>query len=121
MEYFYSEQKQRLKFLNEDLVYFEDFLCQMNDAFLKDEHIVYNLDELLASPENTSLYFNFLSNLEKLLAYERKDAFASHAEKRDYPDYTEWDIFAMYEYKRLSAEEDDNENVRLEAHRPILL
>jgi hypothetical protein len=37
MEYFYSEQKQRLKFLNEDLVYFEDFLCQMNDAFHKDE------------------------------------------------------------------------------------
>lgn len=84
----------------------------MNDAFLKDENIVYSLDELLASPENASLFFNFLSNLEKLLAYERKDAFASHAEKRDYPDYTEWDIFAMYEYKRLSAEEDDNENVR---------
>lgn len=27
MEYFFNEQKQRLNYLNEDIVYFEDFLC----------------------------------------------------------------------------------------------
>jgi hypothetical protein len=48
MEYFYTEQKQRLKFLNEDLVYFEDFLCQMNDAFKKEDNIVYSLEDMIA-------------------------------------------------------------------------
>jgi len=111
MEYFYDEMKQRLKFLNEDLVFFEDFLCQMNDAFQKESSIIYTLPELMAQPQDASVFFNFLSNLEKLVAFERKDAFSVASEKSDYPDFTEWDRFAMYEYKRLSSEDDENEEV----------
>jgi serine/threonine-protein phosphatase 2A regulatory subunit B'' len=29
MEYFYEEQKQRLDYLNHEMVQFEDILCQM--------------------------------------------------------------------------------------------
>lgn len=75
MEYFYEDQKNRLRYLNEDLVHFEDFLCQMNDAFCKEENTVYTLQEFLREPEYASTFFNFMSNLEKLVAYERKDAF----------------------------------------------
>ena len=101
--------KQRLKFLNDLLVNFEDFLCQMNDAFKKEDNIVYTLAELQENPEYAATFFNFLTNLEKLISYEHKDVFRENKEKEDYPDYSEWDKFAMYEYKRLSEEDDDNE------------
>ena len=83
----------------------------MNDAFNKEENIVFSLEELLKEPEYASTFFDFLTNLEKLIAYERKDAFAAASEKTDFPDYTDWDKFAMYEYKRLSREDDGGEGV----------
>jgi serine/threonine-protein phosphatase 2A regulatory subunit B'' len=110
LDYFYSEQKQRLKFLNEDVVLFEDFLSQICDNFGKSDKIEFTLEELKSKPSNASTFFNFLTNLEKLLAYERKDPFSAAGEKNDYPDYTDWDKFAMYEYKRLSSEEDEDNN-----------
>lgn len=119
MSYFYQEQKQRLKFLNESLVYFEDFLCQMNDAFRKEENIVYTLEELLKKPELASVFFNFLTNLEKLISYEQKDLFRENSEKNEFPDYTEWDKFAMHEYRRLSSEDDDAENSDVLENNPL--
>ena len=82
----------------------------MNDAFKKENNIVYNLEELQARPEFAVVFFNFLTNLEKLLGYERKDLFRENTERNDFPDYNEWDKFAMHEYRRLSTEDDDNEN-----------
>lgn len=85
----------------------------MNDAFKKEEKIIYELNEFLDEPQYAQIFFNYLTNYEKLLIEERKDPFAAQGEKNDFPDYTEWDKFAMYEYKRLSSEEDENENVNL--------
>ena len=110
LDYFYSEQKQRLKFLNEDVVLFEDFLSQMCDIWGKNDNLNFTLEDLKSKPAYASTFFNFLTNLEKLLAFERKDPFSAAGEKNDYPDYTDWDKFAMYEYKRLSSEEDDGDN-----------
>lgn len=119
MNYFYQEQKQRLKFLNESLVYFEDFLCQMNDAFKKEDNIVYTLDELLQKPDFASTFFNFLTNLEKLIGYEQKDLFRENNERNDFPDYSDWDKFAMHEYRRLSSEDDDPENSDVLENNPL--
>ena len=83
----------------------------MCDVFHKPETPTFTLDELKSKPAYAAIFFNFLTNLEKLLAFERKDPFSAAGEKNDYPDYTDWDKFAMYEYKRLSSEEDDGDGV----------
>jgi len=96
--------------LNEDEVHFEDFLTQMCDNFNKNESVSFTLEELKKKPMITSIFFNFLTNLEKLLQFERKDPFSAAGERNDYPDFSDWDKFAMYEYKRLSSEEDEENN-----------
>ena len=83
----------------------------MCDNFNKNETVSFTLEELKKKPQNASTFFNFLTNLEKLLQYERKDPFSAAGERNDYPDFSDWDKFAMYEYKRLSSEEDEENNV----------
>ena len=82
----------------------------MCDIWGKNDNLNFTLEDLKSKPAYASTFFNFLTNLEKLLAFERKDPFSAAGEKNDYPDYTDWDKFAMYEYKRLSSEEDDGDN-----------
>lgn len=59
------------------------------------------------------MFFNFLTNLNKLVAYENRDPFAIRSEIVEYPDYSEWDRFAQGEYARLAREEENQENVKI--------
>ena len=88
----------------------------MNDAFKKEDCPVYMLSELQENPSYAATFFNFLTNLEKLIGYENKDVFKESKDREDYPDYSEWDKFAMYEYKRLSEEDDEEANDMLETN-----
>ena len=88
MQYFYEEQKQRLEFLNHEVVIFEDIVCQMYtllkksiwvifraDMFKPEKEIHYTLDLLKKNKDVAGVFFNILTNLNKFVAYEQRDPF----------------------------------------------
>ena len=47
------------------------------------------------------LFINFLTDLNKLLAFESRDAYEEKNEKTEHPEWTEWDRFVKPEYKKV--------------------
>merc|ERR1711990_41503 len=54
-------------------------------------------------------FFNTLFNLNKFLAFEQRDPFINKQETAD--DLTEWERFARAEYMRLTADEEEGEDL----------
>lgn len=115
MNYFYSEQQQRLDYLGQEVVLFEDVVCQMIDAFHVDKNKVeFKKEDLKSKRYHASIFFNSLTNLNKFVAYEQRDPFQARNENVEFPDYSDWDKFALVEYRRLAAEEENIDNVKHE-------
>jgi serine/threonine-protein phosphatase 2A regulatory subunit B'' len=94
LEHFFEEQSQRLAFLNNELVInFENIVCQMVDLLKPETGIQFTLDNFFKQRNECGIFFNILTNLNKLVAYEQRDAYAIRSEKVDHPDYTEWERF----------------------------
>jgi serine/threonine-protein phosphatase 2A regulatory subunit B'' len=110
MEYFYEEQVQRLESLNHEPILFTDLLCQMNDMIWPENEVNFTLDELLKYSSTVGIFFNWLCNLNKFIAYETRDLFAIKHQLNELPDYSEWDRFAKTEYERLAMEEENPED-----------
>ena len=71
----------------------------------------YTLDLLLQKKQQCYCFFNYFTNLNKLVSYEQRDPFAIRNELLEHPDFSDWDKFAQNEYQRLAAEEENPENV----------
>lgn len=113
MSSFYSEQQQRLDDLGQEVVKFEDLVCQLMDAFGKvGETVEFRRKEIKEKRQHAPVFFNSLTNLNKFIAFEQRDPFQARSEKVDFPDYSDWDKFALIEYRRLAAEEENIDNVR---------
>lgn len=54
-------------------------------------------------------FFNTLFNLNKFLAFEQRDPFINKQEQAD--ELTEWERFARAEYMRLTADEEEGEDL----------
>lgn len=82
-----------------------DLLKPDNDIFFKLKHFKEKLSQC-------GVFFNFLTNLNKLVAYEQRDPFAVKHELTEHPNYSDWDRFAQQEYLRLAMEEENQDNVK---------
>ena len=110
MEYFYVEQEKRLESYQNEVIKFNDVLCQMHDMIPPKKEYQWTLDDFLSNIEGTSLAFNALFNLRKFVDNEQKDPFSKTEIDKD-PNYTDWDRFAYYEYAKKMNDEggDDGE------------
>ncbi|KAL4480442.1 hypothetical protein ABPG74_020958 [Tetrahymena malaccensis] len=110
MNWFFEEQRQRLEYLNHENVLFEDIVCQMVDLLKPEDDIKFYFRHFKAKQNVCGIFFNFMTNLNKLVQYEQRDPFQLKHELNEHPDYTEWDRFAQNEYQRLAMEEENQEN-----------
>ncbi|CAD8043570.1 unnamed protein product [Paramecium primaurelia] len=109
MDYFYEELKQRMDYLNHEPILFQDFVCQMVDLLHPDNDILFKLNHFKQNLTVCGVFFNFLTNLNKLVAYENRDPFQVRNDIVDHPDFNDWDRFAFQEYVRLAMEEENQE------------
>ena len=59
------------------------------------------------------MFINFLTDLNKLLAFESRDAYEEKNEKTEHPEWTQWDRFVKPEYKKVenAGEYEDGEEM----------
>lgn len=81
------------------------------DLLKPQDDIKFVLQDFKNKKESSGCFFNFFTNLNKLVAYEQRDPFFARNEIVEHPDFTEWDRFAQNEYQRLAMEEENQENV----------
>ena len=98
MAYFYEEQERRLESLQNEIILFNDVLCQIHDMIPPDKEYQWTLQNFLDHPKSASIAFNALFNLKKFQEYETFDPYnVTEIDKN--PEYTDWEKFAYYEYK----------------------
>ena len=88
---------------------FENVVCQMVDLLKPKEGIMFRVEDFLKQKGECGVFLNFLTNLNKLVAYEQRDAYQIRSEKMENPDYTEWERFVKPEYRRIESNADDGE------------
>ena len=108
MEYFYQEQIQRLENYQNEVIEFNDILCQLYDMIPPEKEYQWTLQNFLKHPQYTSIAFNILFNFTKFIAFEKKDPVASDEIQRR-RDYTDWDKFAYNEYDEINEENEEGE------------
>jgi serine/threonine-protein phosphatase 2A regulatory subunit B'' len=70
MEHFYTEQLNRLEYLNHDAVQFNDILCQMTDMIKPARENWFVMEDFKRTCKISGTFFNCLVNLNKFIAYE---------------------------------------------------
>ena len=109
MEYFYEEQIEKLKNNKKEVMEFKDVLKKIINLIPPEKENKWNLQNFLDNPENASIVFNMLLNMNKI-NNKGKDSFIIN-EIEDGKDYTDWDLFAYKEFKRkMNEDNEDNEN-----------
>mmetsp|Transcript_40582 Transcript_40582/g.95310 ORF Transcript_40582/g.95310 Transcript_40582/m.95310 type:complete len:566 (+) Transcript_40582:161-1858(+) len=107
MEFFYKEQLHRMDCLAQEVVQFEDILCQMTDMVKPaKEGYITMMD--LRKCKQAGVFFNVLFNLTKFIQYDQKDP-GQIFNERATPELTDWDRYAKVEYARLAQEEDQGD------------
>lgn len=81
------------------------------DLLHPDNDIMFRLSHFKEKLQVCGVFFNFLVNLNKLVAYEQRDPFQQKHELTEHPGYSDWDRFAAQEYLRLAMEEENQDNV----------
>ena len=109
MEYFYQEQIQRLESNQNEIIQFNDVLCQLYDMIPSEKEYQWTLQNFLDHPQSASIAFNALLNLNKFIENEQKDPFLmTDIVKRK--DYNDWDKFAYNEYIiKMNAENEEDD------------
>jgi serine/threonine-protein phosphatase 2A regulatory subunit B'' len=64
------------------------------DLLKPDGDIMFRMSHFRDRLANCGVFFNFLTNLNKLVAYEQRDPFQIKHELTEHPGYTDWDRFA---------------------------
>ena len=57
--------------------------------------------------KEVGVFINALTDLNKMLAYDQRDPYEESAEKKDHPEWTDWDKFVKPEYKRVESAEEN--------------
>lgn len=108
MLHFYTEQLHRMECMSQEVVMFEDILCQLTDMICpRNEGEITTKD--IKNCQMAACFFNTLFNLNKFLAYEQRDPFSARQEAAE--DMSEWERFARIEYLRLTADEEEGEDL----------
>jgi len=110
MEYFYEEQIHRMECLGHEPITFVNVVNQLLDMLEPWSGTVMITKDVLRRSKQQSAFFNVLFNINKLFALEGKDL-RTIRQVRETPDLSDWDRFALFEYHRLSAEEEETETV----------
>lgn len=76
------------------------------DLLKPDDNIKFCLHHFCSNRLVCSPFFNFFTNLNKLVAYETREPHVLQHEINENPDFSDWDRFASAEYYRLSMEEE---------------
>ncbi|KAJ9467655.1 putative serine/threonine protein phosphatase 2A regulatory subunit Bprimeprimegamma [Diplonema papillatum] len=81
LDYFFSEQRQRMEAAYQETISYDDILCQMMDMISPSRTDGLRLSDLKACTLSGN-FFNALFNLQKFIAFEQRDPFIAHAEKQ---------------------------------------
>jgi serine/threonine-protein phosphatase 2A regulatory subunit B'' len=111
IKYFYDEQLARLEYSSNDTIPLSDILQQVYDMLNIDNRYSISLYDLLSKRQQASIFFNIFLNLNKFLSYEQRDPFQYKSEIDKYPGYSNWDLFALYEYSRISDDREDDDGL----------
>ena len=133
MRYFYEAQLQRMQNFGQELIPFEDVMCQMNDLmepktpgaclatslyfsmftkFVTDaKHFDtgrFHLCDFLRprNRERSGVFFDVLFNLGEFLSFEGRDPFLQKQIREEFPNTTLWQRYAHDEYAQLAYEEE---------------
>jgi hypothetical protein len=115
MRSFYAVQLHRMQVMGQEIVPFEDMLCQMMDMIkpASADHFVVS-DFLQPECRHVSgALFDALFNLNKYLMFEQRDPFVER-QKREDEFECDWDRFACIDYNRLAMEEEAREEEAME-------
>ncbi|CAK4082012.1 unnamed protein product [Aphanomyces euteiches] len=111
MRMYYNHQIHRMECLGQEVVPFEDIMCQMTDLLHPDVEGDFKFKDFIR-PEKIRLsgvFFNVLFNLSKFIEFEGRDPFLLRQQMAE-PELTDWDRYARAEYARLAMEEEGREN-----------
>ena len=56
-------------------------------------NVQFELHHFVGRRFECGLFINFLTDLNKLVAFEQRDAYEEKNEKTEHPEWTEWDRF----------------------------
>ncbi|KAF0688934.1 Aste57867_19538 [Aphanomyces stellatus] len=111
MKMYYNHQIHRMECLGQEVVPFEDIMCQMSDLLRPEVEGDFKFSDFIR-PEKirmAGVFFNVLFNLSKFIEFEGRDPFLLRQQMAE-PELTDWDRFARAEYARLAMEEEGREN-----------
>jgi len=111
LDYFYRIQLHRVVSHQQEVVQFEDVLCQMIDMIDPVDHTAITVQDLIRRDvrEASGTLFDTVFNLHKFLRFETRDPFQDKIKRED-AFTNEWDRFCAFEYRRLSMDEEPVES-----------
>ena len=65
------------------------------------KNLQFTLEDFLRNKNESGIFINFLTDLNKILAFEQRDAYEERNEKVAHPDWSDWEKFVKPEYKRV--------------------
>ena len=108
MEYFYRQQIERMGEFHQDIIHFQDILCQLIDMIKPRSRGSFHICDLFnASSGSSSVFFNCLFNLNKFYQFEWRDPLTYRLENMT----SDWEKFAQEEYMRLAQAASDDERI----------
>jgi len=113
LQYFYSEQENRIENMGVEPLHFSNIYCQIVDM-LQCSPTGIRLRDLKKSPHLAATVFNTSFNLDKYLDHEQRDPFATASSlggSEAGEGESDWDKFAAAEYELLIAEESPTEHL----------
>ncbi|XP_021943705.1 uncharacterized protein LOC110842304 isoform X1 [Folsomia candida] len=121
LQYFYSEQENRIESLGIEPLHFSNVYCQIVDM-LHCSSTGIRLKDLKNNPYLAANVFNTVFNLEKYLEHEQRDPFAaSPGNQENGEGDSDWDRYAATEYELLIAEESPGDHLHDSGLEEILM
>lgn len=71
--------------------------------------IQFEISDFIKRKNDCGLFINFLTDLNKLVAFEQRDAYEQKNQKTQHPEWTEWDRFVKPEYKKMETQNNEDE------------
>ena len=81
----------------------------MVDLFKTDGSIHFTLEDFLRRRTDCSVFINMLTDLNKLIGFEQRDAYEERSVKVENPEWTDWDRFVKPEYRRIESAQENEE------------
>ena len=79
----------------------------MVDIFKPEEGIQFRLEHFLKKKHEASIFINMLTDLNKLIGFEQRDAYDERNQRVEHPTWTDWDRFVKPEYARIESSQEN--------------